>query len=105
MKEVWRSRASAEKGIHAALQRAQEAARGKDITLGGGADVAKQYLRAGLIDQMEIHIVPVLLGDGARLFDHTGESRAPLKEIMPFKKRMGWRFKWLPPSASLWLPL
>lgn len=59
-------------GIHAALQRAKDAARGKDITLGGGADVAQQYLNAGLIDEMEIHIVPVLLGDGARLFDNTG---------------------------------
>jgi dihydrofolate reductase len=54
-----------------ALQRAQEAARGKDITLGGGADIAQQYLRAGLIDEMKIHVVPVLLGDGARLFDNT----------------------------------
>jgi dihydrofolate reductase len=59
-------------GIHAALERAKEAARGKDITLGGGADVAQQYLNAGLIDEMEIHIVPVLLGDGTRLFDNTG---------------------------------
>ena len=59
-------------GIHAALQRAKDAARGKDITLGGGADVAQQYLNAGLIDEMEIHIVPVFLGDGARLFDNTG---------------------------------
>ena len=59
-------------GIHAALQRAKDAARGKDITLGGGADVAQQYLNAGLIDEMEIHIVPLLLGYGARLFDNTG---------------------------------
>ena len=59
-------------GIHAALQRGRDAARGKDITLGGGADVAQQYLNAGLIDEMEIHIVPVLLGNGARLFDNTG---------------------------------
>jgi dihydrofolate reductase len=40
--------------------------------LGGGADVAQQYLRAGLIDEMEMHVVPVLLGDGARLFNNTG---------------------------------
>lgn len=58
-------------GIHAALRRAKEAARGKDIALGGGADVVQQYLKAGLIDEMEIHVVPVLLGDGARLFDNT----------------------------------
>ncbi|HEV8657855.1 MAG TPA: dihydrofolate reductase family protein [Thermoanaerobaculia bacterium] len=55
-------------GIHAALDRARNAAGGKDIALGGGADVAQQYLKAGLIDEMEIHVVPLLLGGGARLF-------------------------------------
>jgi dihydrofolate reductase len=58
-------------GIHVALDRAKEAAQGKDITLGGGADVARQYLKAALIDEMDIHVVPVLLGAGARLFDNT----------------------------------
>ena len=59
------------KGIHAALEQAKEAADGKDVTLGGGAHVAQQYLRTGLIDEVEIHVVPVLLGDGARLFKDT----------------------------------
>ncbi|HYS53081.1 MAG TPA: dihydrofolate reductase family protein [Thermoanaerobaculia bacterium] len=59
-------------GIHAALERARKAARGKDISLAGGAHVAQQYLKEGLIDEMEIHAVPLLLGDGARLFDDTG---------------------------------
>jgi dihydrofolate reductase len=59
-------------GIYAALQRAKEAVRGKDVTLSGGEDVAQQYLKAGLVDEMDIHVVPVLLGDGARLFDKTG---------------------------------
>ena len=63
-------------GIHAALERAREAARGKDVSLGGGADIAQQYLNAGLIDDMEIHIVPVLLGDGARLFENTDARQA-----------------------------
>ncbi len=58
-------------GIHAALEQAKHAARGKDVALGGGADVAQQYLKAGLIDEMEIHVVPVLLGSGAGLFEHT----------------------------------
>jgi len=49
----------------------QEAARDKDVTLGGGASIAQQYLKAGLVDEMEIHVAPVLLGDGARLFDNT----------------------------------
>jgi dihydrofolate reductase len=56
-------------GIHAALERAREAAGGKDVALGGGADAAQQYLRAGLIDEMEIHLVPLFLADGARLFE------------------------------------
>jgi dihydrofolate reductase len=56
-------------GIEPALERAREAAGAKDVALAGGASVAQQYLRAGLIDEMTIHLVPVLLGAGARLFD------------------------------------
>ena len=63
-------------GIEPALDRAKKAARGKDVTLGGGANVAQQYLIAGLIDEMEIHVVPVLLGEGARLFDNTDGQQA-----------------------------
>jgi dihydrofolate reductase len=58
-------------GIHPALDQARRAARGKDVALGGGANVAQQYLKAGLIDEMELHVVPLLLGDGARLFENT----------------------------------
>src|SRR5688572_12272173 len=58
-------------GIHAALERARGAARGKDINLGGGAEVIQQYLKAGLIDEMNVHAVPLLLGNGARLFEQT----------------------------------
>ena len=58
-------------GITAALERAREAAGGKDVHLGGGANVAQQYLAAGLVDEMEIHLAPVLLGSGARLFEGT----------------------------------
>jgi dihydrofolate reductase len=63
-------------GIHAALERAKAAAGGKDVNLGGGADVTQQYLRAGLIDEMEIHVVPALLGDGTRLFERTDGRQA-----------------------------
>jgi dihydrofolate reductase len=55
-------------GIESALEQAREAAGGKDVGLAGGADVAQQYLRAGLVDEMQLHVVPVLLGDGTRLF-------------------------------------
>jgi dihydrofolate reductase len=68
-------------GIHSALQRAKEAAGGKDITLGGGADVAQQYLKAGLIDEIDLHLVPVFLGDGARLFENTGGEQAGYERV------------------------
>ncbi|MGI8520004.1 MAG: dihydrofolate reductase family protein [Actinomycetota bacterium] len=51
-------------GIRAALEMAQQAAAGKDVLVGGSASVAKQYLAAGLLDQIEIHLVPVFLGEG-----------------------------------------
>ena len=57
-------------GIEAALERAFDAAGGRDVVLGGGASTIQQYLRAGLIDEMHLAIVPILLGGGERLFDH-----------------------------------
>jgi dihydrofolate reductase len=59
-------------GIEEALAMAREAAAGKDISLAGGAKAAQQYLAAGLVDHALIHLVPVLLGDGERLFDDVG---------------------------------
>jgi dihydrofolate reductase len=56
-------------GIAAALQLARGAARGLDVSLAGGASSAQQYLGAGLVDEMEIHLVPILLGAGERLFE------------------------------------
>jgi dihydrofolate reductase len=56
-------------GIDAALAQAREAAAGKDVRLGGGVDVVRQYLRRRLIDEMHIAIAPVLLGAGERLFE------------------------------------
>lgn len=54
-------------GIHSALERAKEAAQGKDIRLGGGAATVRQYLSAGLIDELHLVISPVLLGRGEPL--------------------------------------
>jgi len=56
-------------GIESALAQAKEAAGGKDVAIGGGADVLQQYLAAGLVDRFWLNVVPVLLGSGARLFD------------------------------------
>ena len=55
-------------GIHAALKRATEAADGRDIRLGGGVATIRQYLRAGLVDEMHLAIAPILLGSGEHLF-------------------------------------
>lgn len=56
-------------GIESALQKAKRAAGTKDISLAGGAKAAQQYLNAGLVDEMEISLAPVLLGSGERLFE------------------------------------
>ena len=56
-------------GAVVALERALEAAKGKDVRVGGGVNVIQQYLRQSLIDEMHVAISPVLLGAGERLFD------------------------------------
>jgi len=61
-------------GIEAALAQARQAAGGKDVSLAGGAKAAQQYLAAGLMDEMEINLVPTLLGSGERLFDGIGDD-------------------------------
>jgi len=55
-------------GIHAALKRAREAANGQDVRVGGGVATIRQYLQAGLIDEMHLAVSPVLLGRGENLF-------------------------------------
>ena len=59
-------------GIEDALEQAREAADGKDVYIGGGADIINQYLAAGLVDELEVHIAPLILGGGERLFDGVG---------------------------------
>ena len=65
-------------GIESALEQAREAAGGKDVSLGGGAEAAQQYLAAGLVDEMEISLVPIFLGDGERLLEGLGPGRPKL---------------------------
>jgi len=55
-------------GIESALQQAREAAAGKDVRIGGGVATIRQYLRAGLVDEMHLAMSPVLLGEGEHLF-------------------------------------
>ena len=66
-------------GIEAALAQARAAAGDRNVQVSGGADVAQQYLREGLMDEVQIHIAPLLLGDGVRLFDRLGSERPALE--------------------------
>ena len=59
-------------GIESALERAREAAGDKDVFIGGGAEVINRFLEARLVDELELHVVPILLGGGARLFEGVG---------------------------------
>ncbi|HMJ73540.1 MAG TPA: dihydrofolate reductase family protein [Solirubrobacterales bacterium] len=69
-------------GIESALDQAKEAAGELDVHIGGGAEVARQYLSAGLIDQMQLNVVPLLLGDGARLFEEGAAGGRELEQIL-----------------------
>jgi dihydrofolate reductase len=68
-------------GIESALGQARAAAEDKDVSLGGGASVAQQYLAAGLLDEVTVSIVPLLLGGGAKLFDNLGDPAPKLEQI------------------------
>ena len=68
-------------GIRAALEMAQQAAHGKDVMVGGSASVAKQYLTAGLLDEINIHLVPVFLGGGLRVFDDPEFAGVILEQV------------------------
>ena len=62
-------------GIERAYEQARRVADGKDVALAGGAAVAREYLNAGLVDEMQLHLVPILLGGGERLFDGVNDLR------------------------------
>jgi dihydrofolate reductase len=71
-------------GIEAALSKAKEAAQGKDVRIGGGVSVIRQYLLAGQIDEMHLAISPVFLGQGEHLFaelDLAGLGLAPYRTV------------------------
>lgn len=65
-------------GVHRVIELARKAAGDRYVTIGGGADVARQFLAAGLVDELQLHVVPKLLGEGVALFDGpVGEGGAP----------------------------
>jgi dihydrofolate reductase len=68
-------------GIESALEDARAAAEERDVAVAGGANVAQQYLNAGLLDELQIHVAPLLLGGGVRLFDNVDAERVRLEGI------------------------
>lgn len=66
-------------GIESALRQATAAAGDKDVRIAGGANTVQQFIRAGLLDELQIHLAPVFLGDGVRLFDHLGTEQIELE--------------------------
>jgi dihydrofolate reductase len=68
-------------GIESALDQAKQAAGGKDVMLLGGGNIAQQYLAAGLLDELELHVVPLLLGGGSRLLDNLGDAKVQLEQV------------------------
>ncbi len=76
-------------GIESALEQARAAAGDKDVGVGGGASVIQQLLRAGLVDELTIHVVPVLLAKGIRLFDQLGDDQIALERTQAIESPTG----------------
>ncbi|GAB2551335.1 dihydrofolate reductase family protein [Gracilibacillus alcaliphilus] len=67
-------------GVKNAVQQAKKAAKGKDISI-GTANIAQQCMKAGLLDEIHLHVSPILLGKGTRLFDHLGAGSIKLESL------------------------
>ena len=82
-------------GIHSALEKARQSARGKDIRIQGGANTIQQFLNSGLVDEFFIHIAPVFLGSGIRLFDGIDKDIYDIQnvEIIPSDLTTHLRYK------------
>jgi dihydrofolate reductase len=68
-------------GLEAALEEAKRAAGTKTVAVMGGADLGRQYIRAGLVDEISIHLVPVLFGSGMRMFDEADHEHIRLEAV------------------------
>ncbi|QIY75551.1 dihydrofolate reductase family protein [Streptomyces sp. RLB1-33] len=83
-------------GIHSALEQAKAAAGDKNVDIAGGARTVQQYLREGLIDELQLHVVPALLGEGLRLFEGLGAGRRNLEPVRvvdtPLATHLKYRF-------------
>ncbi|MER5544325.1 dihydrofolate reductase family protein [Streptomyces sp. NPDC002589] len=83
-------------GIHSALERAKAAAGDRNVDIAGGASTVRQYLGEGLIDELQLHVVPALLGAGLRLFEGVGAGGRSLKRVRvvdtPLATHLKYRF-------------
>lgn len=83
-------------GIHSALDQAKAAAGDRNVDIAGGASTVQQYLREGLIDELQLHVVPALLGEGLRLFESPGGGRRNLEPVRvvdtPLATHLKYRF-------------
>ena len=80
-------------GIEAALDRARSAAGDKNVGVWGGANIIQQYLKAGLLDEMLIHYIPILLGDGIRLFEGLDSEGIELRRASSIETRGATHFR------------
>jgi dihydrofolate reductase len=85
-------------GIHAALQQARAAAGDKSVVIMGGAQAGQQFIEAGLVDEIQIHLVPVLFGSGTRMFERIDQRHIELEVIelinTPAATHVRYRIKW-----------
>ncbi len=90
-------------GVESAVRQAQAAAGEKDVQVIGGADAAQQLINAGLLDQIQVSLMPVLLGEGLRLFGHIGSERRQLEKLKvidsPVRTDIRYRIVGRPASA------
>jgi dihydrofolate reductase len=82
-------------GIEIALEKAQKVAGDKDVAIMGGANIAAQFFKLSLVDEISIHLVPVLFGSGIRLFEHLGSEHVQLEttEVIETKEAIHLRFR------------
>lgn len=87
-------------GVESALRQAQAAAGDQVVCIMGGANVGQQYLAAGLLDEVSVHLVPVLFGAGTRMFDHLGPDHHQLEALdaVATPAAIHTRFRVLPPQ-------
>jgi dihydrofolate reductase len=80
-------------GIESALAQAREAAGDRDIVVAGGAQAVQQYLAAGLLDELRLHVAPIVLGDGERLLDDVGTPQLEQVEVISSPRATHLRYR------------